>query len=311
MTKRCIYTLWLLLLVYPMMAASPRFRSDEGHYAGFYVQGGYSVMPSVGADVQVRHGFNVGGGVLYEYNKRAFLLDIGCGFTWQQGGWGVNQQLLSQSTEIDSQGDEYTLQIAAKRYDVVRRGMVDIPIMIGGQKGAFYGLIGVKIGLGIVEKSYMHADITTIAVYDKYISPIHDAANHGLRTSVPIQTNKWFLSDMDIRASVELGAWVGEINTNNIHLKARLAMFVDCGVFMQSFHLNDVYIQKGPTMDIDRYEQFPILAKNGNQHIGNIMVGAKLTILMNSPQQTGCASCRFLDSHFRPKRHKHKCVICD
>lgn len=312
--QRALYTFVLLVLSTPTLFARPHFASDNNHYFGIYGQGAYSRMHPFDIDVTSQNGYGVGGGILYEYENGAFLMDIGCGFVWQQAGVSVRDIEMSDQKRVDSQGTEYTLRTHVKRYDVYKRGLVDTHFMLGGQAGWFYGLVGMKVGMGLIEKSAMHARVTTAGVYDQYFVPFHDQANHGFRTDVPLETKHSMLPQMDIRGSVELGAWLGEIETQgSTTVKARVALFADYGLFLTKVKLSETFIAPGATMDINRYQQTPILVTKGNNYLDNLMVGVKLTVLIGGGNQStaACRNCRLWNDNRNPIRHKNKCIICN
>lgn len=310
--QRALYTLVVLLVSIPTIFARTHFASDNNHYFGIYGQGAYSRMRPGNVDVTSQNGYGAGGGILYEYEHNAFLMDIGCGFVWQQAGVEKNDIDLLNTKSVDTQGTEYTLLTRAKRYDVFKRGVVDVKLMLGGQAGWFYGLAGVKMGIGVIEKSAMHALVTTTGVYDQYFVPFHDQSNHGFRTDVPLEEKCSILPQLDVRASVELGAWLGEVETQgNVGIKVRAALFVDYGFFLTKVNLNEVFITPGTTMDINRYQQKPILMTKGSHNLDNLMIGAKVTVLIGGENQSKCRHCQILNNNWRPIRKKKKCIICN
>jgi len=314
--KRGIYIL-LLLVSTGLWARGPKFASDDAHYFGISMQGGYSALHPYQVDVTSLHGFATGMTLLYEYQHNHFLLDIGGGFTWQQAGWSLNDMLqMPDQRMVDSQGDEFTLRSTVKRWDVVRRGVVDIPIMMGGEWGLGYFLGGVKVGVGVLDYSNMQGAVSTWGEYDQYFVPIHDAANHGFYTDEPIEQSSPFLANIDLRLSVEGGINMAQVQTPvGAAVKVRVGLFADYGFFFSQVDANQiVLVHQGSNLDLKTYQMHPILV-SGSHWLDNLVAGVRLTVLIGAPgsndAQRNCPSCRLLDDRWRPIRFKNKCVTCE
>lgn len=314
--KRYLGILLLVVISISTWAAHPSYQS-EGHYFGMYANGAYSMMPIGIADVRNRGGYALGGGLLYEYEYNAFLMNIGCGFTWQTAGWGLRDNIyFADRNVIDTQGTEYVLHTSLSRQDIIKRGFMEVPLLFGGQRRWFYALGGIKIGIGLLDHSFKFANITTFGEYDRYFTPIHDADNHAFRTNVLIEQLQTLVSQIDIRLSCEIGSWLGSIETRgNIGVKARLALFADYGVFTTKVQLNSSFIEnRVGNYDFAKYQLQPILAINGSHLLGNLLVGLKLTVLIGGEAYSStydCPTCHILDDRYRKIRVKKKCVICN
>lgn len=180
--------------------------NDNKHYFGISVQGAYNTVYLYSSELKRTPGAAGGAHLWYEYQHNTFILNIGAGFVWQQAGWALPQTIqLPDQGMTDSQGSDMILRTFAKRQDEVRRGIIDIPLLMGREWGLGYLLGGVKLGIGMVDLSRLKASVTTIGIYDQYIVPLHDEANHAFYTDQPISRAYRLPSQWDIRASIEGG----------------------------------------------------------------------------------------------------------
>jgi len=291
--------------------------AEDNHYFGIAMQGGYSAMHPYQVSVKSLNGYAAGMTLLYEYQHNHFLMDIGGGFTWQQAGWGLNDILqMPNQRMVDSQGDEFILSSTVRRWDVVRRGVVDIPVLFGGEWGLGYLLGGVKVGIGVLDYSTMQGAVSTWATYNQYFVPIHDAANHGLYTDQPIQQPNSFLANIDLRLSLEAGVNMAQVETPvGASVKLRLGAFVDYGFFFSQVDANPVVLTRNSNhLDLSSYQMQPILVQ-GSHWLDNLVAGIRLTVLIGAPGSNGwpmnCPSCRILDNRWKPIQSKKKCVTCE
>jgi len=288
--------------------------AEDNHYFGISMQGAYTTAKPYQIDVNRIHGGAGGAHLLYEYQHNHFLMNIGAGFMWQQTGWMVPDAIkMPPQPYVDTQGDRMTLYISCKRWDEMRRGLVDIPILVGGEWGIGYLLGGLKMGIGVVDKSKMKAEVTTVGTYDQYVGPIHDAANHGLYTAQPIEDAYTLPSQLDLRASLEGGVNIAQVITpTEATVKVRLGAFIDYGLFFARVDANTQYIQhEGNQLDLSTYHLLPILT-TGTNWLDNLMAGVKVTVLIGAPGGANyCPTCHILDDRWQPIQTKRRCIICE
>jgi len=302
-----------------------RYNTGLRHLVGFYAEGGYSGFPTTINNLRMDKGFMTEVGMVYELQKHSFSFQLGAGFTYQQTSHHLlDMYVLEQPGMIDTQGDEYLLRYSILRSDATSIGYLDIPILFGQHFRYFYYLAGVKVGVNLFGKTYSTAHVTTTGDYERYIIPFSSMDNHGLRTYVPVERTAANLPfKADARLSAEIGLNFGDpkdqyatgfdvARRGETDIRYRIAAFADFGVLC--------YMTKDsrlPFLDIDEnnrfdYEKFtlnhPLISSEANDKlIGNLHVGAKLTILFGAGKPYRCTTCR---------REKHKrinwhCLTCD
>ena len=181
------------------------------HRASLYIQGSYAAMPLKmnGYNTSMGLGYGAGAGVLYEFQRKTFLMQTGLGFYW-----------LDRRIDIHDQP-------APNRYDRSLAGGLEVPLMFGQNFKEFYYLVGIKAGLDL------------FWVYKCACSPI-DVSPASSAIPTPSQLariqpdimreqriNK--VLDFDTRLSAELGFNLGKQRQDWVH--TRLAFFADWGFY--------------------------------------------------------------------------------
>ena len=289
-------------------------RVEMNHYFGLSLQGGYARSHPFVSDVDPLHGVAGGAHLLYEFQRDHFIMNIGAGFVWQQTGWRMPGVVsLPDQPMVDTQGTPFILKTSVTRQDELRRGYIDIPLLFGGEWGIGYLMGGVKVGIGLIDKSRQKGAVTTAGVYDQYFVPIHDAANHAYYTDQAIRRHYTAPSSYDVRASIEGGIVVAQVPTRaNATVKVRLGAYLDYGFFTATVAARpDPLIHTGSHLDLNTYLMQPIL-KSGSHLLDNLMAGVKLTVLIGAPGGAHeCIGCRIWDDRWRPIRAKKRCITCE
>ncbi len=300
-----------------MVAARGLTYHVEGrHYFGVYAEGGYTNMHLYDRRVAPLHGYGVGGGVLYEYAWDNYFLDIGCGFLWQQGGYGLTEPMVFEDRLVrDSQGTLYTLHTVMSRSDMLRRGAIDIPVLFGGTIGPLYMLGGVKVGVDMLRYTSLRACVTTYGEYDRYISLISQTSNHGFRSDVPLEQAYESRAAIDVRLSFELGWDMGEIvSTTRTVVRSRIGLFADYGVFAARYDFSRDYVaNRTGNYDFSTYRLLPIVELGSSRFLANALVGVKWTFLIGGAygMQQNCKHCRMMNNYWRKLKYKSGCVTCE
>ena len=293
-----------------MEAAVP---TEYNHFFGVSLQGAYATSYPYQSQLKRLPGGTAGVHMLYEYQNGNFMMNIGAGFSWERTGWSVSDYILLPDQAMkDSQGEDMILRTFAKRQDVIRRGVVDIPLLFGGEWGMGYFLAGVKAGIGVIDQSELQARITTEGIYDRYFVPIHDASNHAFYTDQPVHTSYTMPVRWDVRASVEGGLSIAQaVTSDNVLVKVRLGAFVDYGWFITRQEVNTVFIShSGSRLDLSTFNLHPIVT-TGTHMLDHLLAGVKFTLLMSPLHDIrDCPSCRLLDDRWHPSRAKKRCVMC-
>ena len=248
------------------------------------------------------------GGLLIEYQKDIFRVQVGGGVRWQGLSVGVSDTTHVNSHVYDSQGYLNTLQYDFfDRTDKCTTTYVDIPIAFGVGYNNYYATVGVKFEYPLNGKQDIQANVTTTSTYDQFIGVFEEMDNHGLRKSVPmaISNNQLvFKQSLNALLSAELGyewafntEWVGGYHAKNKHFteRLRLAVFGEYGISNvipnTSFPL--VYIPEDYKWDVPKFEMNHILTTEATKGFfaHNYYVGVRLVFLIGMKTSTICVLC--------------------
>jgi len=240
-----------------------------------YIEGAYSHIPFGNRDFQWGLGYGTGIGLLYEYQQRHFLLNVGVGFLWQ------DVEHLSQTDVtipyVDSQHDNSILNMRISRSDRARLGYVEIPLLVGGIWQWWYLLGGVKVGIPVFGNTRSEAQMTNYAIYDQYWVPFSNMANHGLQIDVPTTRKEDKLSYVaDTRLSVETGLNLG---------RYRLGIYADYGVLWPRLDNGSTpFMSISDPVNMGTWTlHHPLHSELANVHYAhNLFAGLKFTILLLS-----------------------------
>ena len=264
----------------------------HGHI-NLYMEGAYSHLPLAHPDVHWGLGYGVGAGVLYEYRKDHFLLDVGVGFLWQDVAHLLPRQQFTTDI-IDTQGSPATLLYQVDRDDRSRMGYVEVPLLVGGSWNRFYLLGGVKVGVPVFGNTCSTADISDIGLYDQYFVPFEEMPNHGFRMNVPEQRHADRLTyKADTRLSLELGANLGQAyihqGTDSVSeqeqrradkVTYRLGVFANYGLCWPAVTGTGDWLVTDDPYNYSTWQLNHVLrsAWADERYIQNFLVGVKLTI---------------------------------
>ena len=175
-------------------------KSDASHRCAIYLQGGYEGMPLKMYKYQTSMGLGYGAaaGVLYELQKKTFLMQTGAGFYWLDRR--VN--ILNQPTP--------------NRYDRSQLGGVEVPLLFGQNFKAVYYLMGMKIGFDVMGKD--------ISVCD----PVNESVTM-VKPEIRRETELKYDLDLDTRLSAEFGFNLGPERSDKV--RSRLAFYADWGMY--------------------------------------------------------------------------------
>ena len=283
-----------------------RKRRFGPHSIALYGQGAYSHIPFGNSDFQWGLGYGVGAGILYQYQKNHFLLNVGAGFLWQDT---EHRRTLHTTTPfVDSQGSDCIVETTHRRSDRSRLGYVEVPILVGGTWGGFYLLGGLKIGAPLFGHTQLSTRVTDEAMYDRYFVPLQDMTNHALRTDVRLTQRKERIDyKFDTRLSLELGVNLGNVTmrraepvptdslTDEITLpekpelsepavECRLGLYADYGLMWLPYNGLNAWQDDSYFMQVERWSlSHPLNSTLNNRNLAqNFFVGIKLTVLFHT-----------------------------
>ena len=290
----------------------PRKPKYGPHSILIYGEGMYSHIPFGNTDFQWGLGYGAGIGLLYQYQKNNFLLNVGAGFMWQDTEH--KRTIHTTNNIIDSQGTPCIVQSTNVRSDRSRLGYVELPVLVGGTWGGFYLLGGVKIGAPLFGNTLCRTRVTDDAIYDRYFVPFEDMTNHALRFDVPYEQKKErIVYKFDTRLSLELGVNLGDVTmrrhtvapTDTLDslsaapmeeiilpeeqpepaVECRLGVFADYGLLWLPYTGTQAWLEDSDFMQVEKWQMSHPLNStlNNRNRAQNFFVGIKLTVLFHTP----------------------------
>jgi hypothetical protein len=132
---------------------------------------------------------------------------------------------------IDTEGDPFIMEYVnvRKNKDNYNVGYVNIPLLLGGQFGDIYFLVGGKFGLNMFANAKTSSVHNTIGHYPQFIDPFENMPKHSFVTDMPTSDKTEFRLGYNIVASAEIGKTFF-FNTKKTRWHYRVALFADYGV---------------------------------------------------------------------------------
>lgn len=197
--------------------------------------------------------------LLYEYNKRHFILQIGGGIHY---GYLCIHQPTYQGffpNMKDADGDicKYGYSFV-NRQDVSHIIMVDAPILFGGKWNQFFFLVGGKLQYSLVGHFSEKALLNTWGEYENLIEKLEDMPNHHYFNQTNITAKQQFNLPIAISASTEIGIDLSALSSysllNYYWVVNRISIFADCAINNlvppKESNLYNFYIQGNEIEDI-------------------------------------------------------------
>ena len=276
------------------------------HFGAFWLEGAYSQFIPSQQQAANKGGYGVGGGLSYLYQNGRFLLSAGVGVRYQAAYTAVADYSETYPRVRDTQGTEYDLNLLFEnRADLSRSLYINVPLMAGAYfYRRWYAMAGFKFQAQLVGSTAMSALATSMAYYDRYIGPVGEMDNHGLRRQVPLTREGDRLNlGLDVLASLELGnEWKLKKNTRYIRgdidrrdYRVRLALFADIGILsiMPSHSTNPLNgVPADTRYDFDTFTMTHLFASDqAAGALRNLFAGVKLSFYFGYKTRQRCIMC--------------------
>ncbi|MGN1239869.1 MAG: hypothetical protein ACI4TV_03230 [Paludibacteraceae bacterium] len=299
------------------------------HLIGFYLDGMYSTfMQSIPQIASVPVGSGFGGGLMYQYQRNSFVLNIGLGVRWQDVRLQVRDTAFTKYNVADSWTNQYdTLHYNltysfADRQDRSKSLYLQLPILAGQSfgtpSGAFYYLAGIKLSALLTGETSVRVTGTTTGEYDRYMGIFQEMDNHGLRKNVEMSREGSKLSmKADLQASFECGyEWASPerkgYRTEDAHdWRLRIGVFADLGLINVNRSKDKLLIDipADYMYDFSEYNFNHILTTTTTiPHTAhNCFVGIKFTILYGFQAKEECVICHeFRDEQYMANPNRNR-----
>lgn len=233
-------------------------------------------------------------GVDYRLLHNNFLFSLGL-----EGMYELNANQLDKLDVsipmVDTEGELFDMHVLVdKSRDLSHMANLNIPLLVGGEWGRFYFLVGPKLSINLYGSTSSSALVTTYGQYERYYDDFYEMPNHQFvnaqQMSSATLSVKW---NMNVLAHLELGGRVNHMfKYKQFHLhpdKVRmyLAAYVDFGIL--NLHSNKGGEPLFKYRETDQGVQFyiqPLLVSDmaDNAQFRNFNVGVKYTVAFELPQ---------------------------
>ena len=259
-------------------------------------------MPS-NASLGVGGGLGVG----YELKKDHFLFTVGVGANISHSAFDLRG---GESTfdAVDTEGDALQFIISTnERKDYYTNYAVQVPVMMGGEFGRFYFLVGAKFDLSAMCKTNVKAMVRTIGDYTNTLGFIDQFTNmpeHGFYENAPFETKTGEINfNPNAIASVEIGWRLGLVAKGTGYdvpkpkTIYRLSLFADYGLIdlhrrgnKEFFTWTDAVIDQDCLNYIGMNDV--LSTTRAPRSVNNLQVGVKFTVLFQLPERKHCVICK-------------------
>lgn len=293
------------------------------HFLGFDYFGAYSSLLHTSPAYDIAQGGYGGLGFVYEYDRHNLLMQTGINFSFNLKSVSVRNDSIIKESIIDTQQDAYRHKyVFNNRKDNSIANNIEIPLLIGYKYLNFYFLCGPKLSVLLESHSFIECDVTTTALYDRYIDEFHDMFNHALFRDKPINViNDGIDFQLGFSAYIESGYSFSTYNyiktgfgyRKGDELVFRLAAFAEYSIPIipqiksENLDLYTIYDKSPVNVDaINMNHVYYTFAKN--TFFQNINIGIKMTFLFN----TFTDPCLLCPRYYKQKtRSKKPCKNCD
>lgn len=276
-------------------SAYTKLTPETHNFVSLHADLGYAGLKHSIKGQKASSGVNAQAGVDYRLFYNNFLFSLGAEAMYAMYSNGMND-LDATIRMRDTEGELFGMHLLADQAkDVSHMANVNIPILIGGEWGRFYFLVGPKLSLNFMGKASSKAEVTTFGEYERYYDDFYDMENHQFSSGQQVKSAKLDIRwNFNIMAHIEVGARVGKMNkhtgfrTRPEKIRMYLAVYADYGLL-------DVH-DKGNGKPIFEYRetnegiQFYIqplmktdLADQTAFH--NFSVGVKYTVAFEMPKR--------------------------
>lgn len=256
-----------------------------------------------------------GAGLLYDLQYKSLIFDIGLGANY--GMTSFNQstnmtEILYNQKDLDGQLFDYVYDIR-ERHDQYRNLMLQVPVMVGGQWGRFYGLVGVKAGLSLMTQSYSTAYITTYGDY-AFFDDFRNMPEYQFFENRPFSKAFDARFNFNLDVCAEIGFRLGFMtdlkgfDVPKSKVQYRLGLFADYGLLDihekktnpalslpdgTGYNVGNTYPVYNTESMLETITMNDVMTTtNFASSVNNLLVGLKFTVLFELPEPRQCVICK-------------------
>ena len=265
------------------------------HFISLHGDAGYSALLHTIAGQKPAAGMNANIGVDYRLFHNNFLFSAGIESMYELNA----NQLDALDVSIpmkDTEGDLFDMHVMVnKSRDLTHMVNLNIPLLVGGEWGRFYFLVGPKVSLNMYGSTSSRAQVTTYGEYDRYYDDFYDMLNHQFVTGQAMKSGTKPLQwNTQIMAHLEIGGRIGhmfkykQFRINPDKVRMFLAAYVDFGLL--NLHVNKggspIFEYSETNQGVQFYIQ-PLLVSSMSDGatFRNLNVGIKYTVAFELPKK--------------------------
>ena len=285
-----------------VLFCSMQLHAETWHRIGIQVETGYHTWRgSSYSDKSNGVLTNIGG--IWEWRENHFLsqVGIGCRYVFNSISNMPYEGEFPNMIDTDNDICVYQYRITDKQ-DIMHTIHVTPHFLVGGQWNYVYFLVGVKFPIAVYGVNNTKGYLETSGKYDNLIVPLQAMNNHYFVQQYALSNqlstyNMGYIGDFLLAS--EFGIEIPHdkyIPISSLHVRHRLAVYMDFGVAMMSkrykeplidFNLSNNRIEN---IDFQSIVIQPLLASN-NQSVKKlhpISIGLKWTMLIELPKSVRC-----------------------
>lgn len=291
--KRLLFIVCAALLC-TNAGAFTELTSETSHFVSLHGDAGFSSLLHTIQGQKPAVGMNTNIGVDYRLLHNNFLFSLGL-----EGMYELNANQLDKLDVsipmVDTEGELFDMHVLVdKSRDLSHMANLNIPLLVGGEWGRFYFLVGPKLSINLYGSTSSSALVTTYGEYERYYDDFYEMPNHQFvnaqQMSSATLSVKW---NMNVLAHLELGGRVNHMfkyKQFRLHpdkVRMYLAAYADFGIL--NLHSNKGGAPLFEYRETDQGVQFyiqPLLVSNmaDNAQFRNFNVGVKYTVAFELPQ---------------------------
>ena len=275
--------------------AFTRLTADKAHFISLHGDLGYSALLHNIPDRAPSAGLNANLGVDYRLFYNNFLFSAGVEGMYQLNSNPLDAMDLSLPM-LDTEGEPFQMHVLVdESNDLSHMLNLNIPLLVGGEWGRFYFLVGPKASVNLYGAASSNAEFTTYGEYDRMYDDFYDMPNHQFQSGHTMQSGllpmKW---NVNIMAHLEVGGRLGHMfrykafRLDPDRVRMYLAAYVDFGIL--NLHAKGTGAPAFDYRETDEGLKFyiqPLLLStmSDNATIRNLNVGVKYTVAFELPQR--------------------------
>lgn len=286
----------MFLLAYSVAGyAFTRLNAETEHYVTFNGNVGYSTLFNSIKDRSSSPGFETELGAGYRIFHNDFLFATGLGVSYNL--FVSNQPIVNTNIDmLDTEGEPFKMHVyVANCQDLAHAVNLNVPLLIGGEWGRLYFLVGPKFAYTVYGVTSARADCTTSGIYDRFYDDFFDMPNHQFETEREITNGgleklKW---NFNLMAHAEIGWCINrryldkKYNVQPEKVTWFVSLYADYGVLNISSAPADAentFYYKQTDEGVKYYVTPFLLSKPAyNEKFNNFTIGVKFTVLLQLP----------------------------